>query len=375
MTILVLCREEDLIGTSAGILRALRRRGIHLVFTDRRFLSNGDLRFLLERCPERPSLILHPEVGRPLLPWGLTATDIRTACFQIDIYSYTDRRIHWSMLFDFPILFHTGFERRFEEAGHFGSFTLIHAVDSYVFTNSPFQRKFQVSFVGTTVGPNYRTRREVLSRLGKEFLMNEWWRWHSYEQVAEVYQASKLVVNVARNDFPVDVSLRFAEAMAAGALFITAIPGELQALGFEENVHYVGYHDIRDIPDLVRRYLSDESARWRIADAGREKVLREHTYDARVETLLQRLGQDTGKYYAPARNWPEDRVRLAYLEYFAASHALDCAAMELRKIVPRSLRNTGRGLSLLARAYARKVHNRLVLHGTLGDQRGSIRIR
>src|SRR5215467_1717468 len=133
MTILVLCREEDLIGTSAGILQALRRYGAHLVFTDGSFPLNGDLRLLLNRCPERPGLVLHPEVGRPILPWGLIGVDIPTTCFQIDIYTYTHRRIHWSMLFDFPILFHPGFEQRFRDAGHLGSFTLMHAVDRHVF--------------------------------------------------------------------------------------------------------------------------------------------------------------------------------------------------------------------------------------------------
>jgi spore maturation protein CgeB len=51
--------------------------------------------------------------------------------------------------------------------------------------------------------------------------MNEWWRLYTYEEMVKVYQRSKIVVNVGRDDYPQDANLRVFEAMAAGALLIT----------------------------------------------------------------------------------------------------------------------------------------------------------
>jgi Glycosyl transferases group 1 len=180
-------------------------------------------------------------------------------------------------------------------------------------------------------GANYQTRREVLGALAKEFRMNEWSWEHTYEELADAYPKTRIVVNVGRDNYPTDVSLRFAEAMAAGALFITQLPSELENLELVEGVHYVGFRDRAEITWLVRPYLSDESSRWRIAQAGREKVLQERTYYCRVEVLLVRLRQAEGKFFAPARQWPESRVRLAYLDYFVAHQLPVCASAELRR--------------------------------------------
>jgi hypothetical protein len=61
------------------------------------------------------------------------------------------------------------------------------------------------------------------------------------------------------------------------------------------------------------------------------------------------------KRYAPARSWAEERVRLAYLEYFAVNGALDCALAELPAIARRSLAKAAVGSAVLARAWGRRV--------------------
>jgi hypothetical protein len=351
MTILLLCREQDLAKEPAGYVRAFRRRGIRVVFLEKDTPANADLRQLVALCPEPPQLILHPEQG--FLPKGLHASPVPTAILQADPYAYTHRRVRWAMLFDYVLLLHTGFEERFRQAGHPRPLTLPHAVDAESFAGPEQERAFQVSSVGRVDGKNYRMRREVLAALAQEFRMNDWARAHSYEELAAVYRKTKVIVNIGRDDYPVDVSLRFAEAMAAGALFLTPQPSELDSLGFVEGNHFVGFHHRKEIAPLVRRYLNDEPARRRIAEAAREKVLQEHTYDVRVETLLRNLEIDAGKNFAPARRWPEARAHLTYLDYFAAHRNLDCAASELHAIAGQSLRDTVHGLALLARAWVR----------------------
>jgi hypothetical protein len=61
------------------------------------------------------------------------------------------------------------------------------------------------------------------------------------------------------------------------------------------------------------------------------------------------------KRYAPARSWAEERVRLAYLEYFAVNGALDCALAELPAIARLSLAKAAVGSAVLARAWGRRI--------------------
>ncbi|HVH72646.1 MAG TPA: glycosyltransferase [Candidatus Dormibacteraeota bacterium] len=301
------------------------------------------------------------------MPWGLTDVDIPTACFHVDTYAYTRRRIAWSTLFDHVFVFHPAYDTEFGKAGHSGAHFLPHAVDGELFKGREWERNYEVGWVGQVRGPIYRRREMILPALSESFHMNDLARRYSLEEMAKVYRRSRVVVNIGRDDFPQDANLRTFEAMGAGALLITSLPSELTQIGFKEGVHFIGYHEADEIQPLVRKYLADDSARKHIADAARERVLREHTYDQRVESLLRHVETCGKKRLAPARTWAEECVRLAYLDYFAANGAFKYAAKELKRIARLSLKETVLGGSLLSRAYARKVRNWLVARGRSGD--------
>lgn len=262
------------------------------------------------------------------------------------------------MLFDYVFLFHPGFEDGFREAGHSNPVTMLHAVDAEFFANSAAERPLDIGFIGRSGGPVHKTRRRVLEKLATSFRMNEWKRMHSYEELAQVYCASKVVVNVGRDDYPTDVSLRFAEAMAAGALFITVLPSEMSQLGFIDGVHFIGARSEAEIPGLVRYYLDHTAERNQIADAGREKVLREHTYDSRAEELIRAIERNHGKLFAPARAWPDGRVRLARLDYYSANGKFGYACSELGRIAKSDPRSAASGATLVARGIASRLRGR-----------------
>jgi hypothetical protein len=353
MTILVLRKEEGIAREWAAYLRAFYRRGDRVVSAHASFPPNGNLSQLLEQCPEPPTLILHPEY-LPIMPWGLTKVNIPTACFQIDTYTYTRRRFAWSMLFDLVFVFHPGYDTEFRTAGHPGAHFIPHAIEPSLFIGEELGRVFELGWVGQTRGPLYRTRERLLPVLSRSFRMNDWNRHYEPEDVAWIYRQSKIVINVARDDFPKDANLRTFEAMAAGALLITVLPTELTQIGFEDGVHFVGFRKEAEIVPLARKYLLEESARRRITEAARDKVLHEHSYDRRVETILELAKQNGLKFLAPARSWSEERVHLAYLDYFAGNGALDCALDELQAIARLSLGDATRGAGILARAWARR---------------------
>jgi glycosyl transferase family 1 len=353
MTILVLQKEEGIAREGAAYLRAFCRRGDRVVTVHADFLPNGDLSELLGRCPEQPALILHPE-HIPIMPRGLTKVNIPTACFQIDTYTYTRKRIAWSMLFDLVFVFHPGYDTAFRTAGHPGAHFIPHAIEPSLFRGEELGRVFEIGWVGQTRGPLYRAREQLLPMLSRSFRMNDWSRRHEPEEMVRIYRQSKIVVNIGRDDFPQDANLRAFEAMAAGALLVTPLPTELTQIGFEDGVHFVGFRKETEIMPLVRKYLLEESARRGIAEVARDKVLHEHSYDRRVETILELAKQNGRNILAPARSWPEERVRLAYLDYFAGNGRLDCALEELRAIAGLSLGDATRGAGMLAHAWARR---------------------
>jgi hypothetical protein len=355
MTVLCLCQEDNHRKLIPGYASAFRARGIPFLCVDWTPPFDSALESILRDCPDKPSCIFHFESVFPLLPDGLQHSEIPTVCFQVDTYTYTERRIRWSSLFDHVAVFHPAYEKRFQKAGHEGAFLLPHAVHADFFARPEIPRDFAVGWVGATRGVLYRKRHEWIPRLAKSFWMNDWRRSYSLPEVAEVYRRSRVVVNIGRDDFPQDANLRVFEALASGALLVTSLPTELTALGFEDGVHFAGYRHESEILDIVRRFLGDEPARSRIAQAGREKVLREHTYDCRVAQILQRLQRFGGQKLAPARQWPESRVQLTYLDFFSAHGVLDCAAAKLRRIAGRGFSETSEGAALLSRAWMRGV--------------------
>src|SRR2546427_54584 len=62
MTILLLCREQDLAKEPGGYARAFRRSGARVVCIEPGFPLNGDVSELLQSCLERPAL---PPPGPP----------------------------------------------------------------------------------------------------------------------------------------------------------------------------------------------------------------------------------------------------------------------------------------------------------------------
>lgn len=355
MEILCLCREDNLTNLLAEYAREIRARGAKLTCVKWGTPYNAHITQLLTLCEETPSAILHPESDFPLLPRGLERATIQTLCFQVDTYAFTEQRLRWSALFDHVAVFHPGYAEKFRERGHPGAFLLPHAVRKGLYTQAERERIFDLGWVGQTRGAMYRQRESLLPELAKSFRMNEWTRKHGSEELAEVYRTSRIVVNIGRDDYPQDANLRTFEVMAGGALLITSLPSELVDIGFVDGIDFVGYREKEQLSALVRHYLEDERARLRIASAGREKVLREHTYESRVDTLFQRLQETWGTHNAPARGWTRERVQLTYLDYYAGNGALKTAAATLPAIIVQSPNQCAKGVSLLARSLGRKV--------------------
>ena len=357
---LVLCRPpEDEWKILPGYVEALNRKGCEVFAVPKNLAMDVPLAEILKICPRPPAAILQLITARPLLPDGLATSTAPTICLHPDTYAFTERRIRWSFLFDHAAVYHPGYDTRFREGGHPSVFVSPFAVRQQSFDQPEAERVYEVGWVGQSSGVIYRNRTRLLPVLAQHFRMNDWAKSYSLDETAGIYRSSKIVLNIGRDDYPQDANMRVFEVLASGALLITALPSELAQLGFVEGTHFIGYTKDEEIVPLIRSFLNNEQARARIATAAREKILSEHTYDHRVQQILNRLKEFGEKRPAPARKWSDARGRLVALDFFVGHNVLDAAFRQYFKLFARDLRGTVEGALLLARALAAKCFRSL----------------
>ncbi len=182
--------------------------------------------------------------------------------------------------------------------------------------------EFEVGFVGN-VRPS--TRREaILVHLEKRFIMNDWRRSYSTEEMADVYRRSAIVVN---DPIYGDVNMRFFEAMGSGATVVTPKIGNGLSEIADEGTHYAtadfeAPESIVDVVDSLLRSGEHE----KIGAAARDLVASEHTYSHRLQTVVASL-EEPGS--APIRQMSrQERARtLSDVANATASSALAIEAL------------------------------------------------
>jgi hypothetical protein len=300
--------------------------------------SDVEIAKLLELASNRgetPQGILH-ETGAPGLPRGLETTPIPTACLDVDTFQWTNHRLRWAMLFDSVFTWHPSCVGRFRDMGHPNVFALPHAVDARLYEGATCtgDRVYDLGFVGNFGLPQYVKRDRINSHLAARFQTNEFQKKYSKEQTVAIYKSSKIAVNVSREEFPKEANMRCYEAMAGGALLITGVPTELTEWGFREGEHFVGWRSEGDIPRLVGAFLLRNAERTAIARAGRERTLKDFTYQRCLTTITDAM-LGNRELLAPARRWSQEEIHLLYLSYYHR-FGLSGAALEEFRLLRRA---------------------------------------
>lgn len=103
-------------------------------------------------------------------------------------------------------------------------------------------------------------------------------------ELDRVHAGATLVVDLSRLYQPDIVTLRVFDAMAVGAPVLAPWSEDLEAC-FEPGVEVLVYTDTESLVRVAREALADPERLAEIARRGRERVLREHTIDHRLETM------------------------------------------------------------------------------------------
>jgi spore maturation protein CgeB len=107
-----------------------------------------------------------------------------------------------------------------------------------------------------------------------------------YYNLNSFYNVSKVNFNATSTQMRNSVNQRVFDVPAAGRFLLTDYKKQLEGL-FEIGKEMICYRDKGEIPDLVKFYLTHDSERERIAERGRKRVLRDHTYTQRVNELCE----------------------------------------------------------------------------------------
>ncbi|UCD76625.1 MAG: glycosyltransferase [Phycisphaerales bacterium] len=104
-------------------------------------------------------------------------------------------------------------------------------------------------------------------------------------EVPAVYRQARVIVNVGSRSASSALNMRAYDVPAVGGCLITN-DGPAIREAFTPGEEVVVYARVEELPRLVGELLGDAAKRDAIAEAGRARVLREHTYDRRWESIL-----------------------------------------------------------------------------------------
>lgn len=139
-------------------------------------------------------------------------------------------------------------------------------------------KKYDLCFVGHVSSKN---REDALDRMFSEF-PNFYYGQQLFENAARKYAESKVVFNIAMKE---DVNMRCFEVLATGSFLLTDWVPSIDDI-FEDGKHLVLYRTMDEAVDKAKYYLAHDEEREKIAQAGYEHVIKNHTIQHRVNVIL-----------------------------------------------------------------------------------------
>ncbi|HYQ48743.1 MAG TPA: glycosyltransferase [Thermodesulfovibrionales bacterium] len=121
----------------------------------------------------------------------------------------------------------------------------------------------------------------IYGRLGRAYGGKFIWG----EEYAKVARLSKIFLAFdSKPELRKSMSARMYTAVGCGAFYLCRhVEGVEEILAPDQEI--VTFRTEAEMMDKIRFYLKDEDARKRISDAGRARVLRDHTYEVRIRQL------------------------------------------------------------------------------------------
>ncbi|MDR2892313.1 MAG: glycosyltransferase [Deltaproteobacteria bacterium] len=123
------------------------------------------------------------------------------------------------------------------------------------------------------------------------------WRYHSeltyYTDLPEFYPLSDINFNCTSKQMKGAVNQRIFDVPAAGAFVLTDWREQIENL-FEPGKEVICFHAPEEVPDLLKHYLRHPAERQKITQAARKRILDQHCYEHRLETVISHMRKTFG---------------------------------------------------------------------------------
>ncbi len=166
------------------------------------------------------------------------------------------------------------------------------ACDPAIHKKLTLEKRFDLGFVGTE---GKRSKRKALLDIIKKKYPDSFIGRTEYTKMCEIYSASKIGFNYSINN---DINMRMFEVTSCGTMLLTNyIRGNGFSEIFEDKKHLVVYKTKKDFLELTEYYLKDDAERERIALAGYEHAVNNHTYLHRLNFMLSVIKERLSEKY------------------------------------------------------------------------------
>lgn len=161
-------------------------------------------------------------------------------------------------------------------------------------------RDLDIAFVGTEGGVPRKFIIQALRERYPNHLMGSM----DFRRLGATYGRARIGFNYSIGH---DVNMRIFEVLASGACLVTnALRGDpLARLGLRAAEHYAVYERPGDLFAVIDRLLASPEERERVAAAGRDEALARHTYDVRMQQIVdlvaRRFGRGSASTEEPVR--------------------------------------------------------------------------
>ena len=281
-----------------GTARRVTETLVQMGFLDtgmKRYSRNDDF-----TPPEEHDFWLYIDDGRDEIP--MPELPSPNACWLVDTHLGYDTRLKWARKFDFVFLCQKPDVEKMKKDGvdnvHWLPLACLPCVDPNISELSELpkerlgsyglKKKHNLVFVGHLNEGHEGSGNNRLQYLDTAFsaVPNNWLAFGEFfEQAAIRFVRGRVGFNISIRD---DLNMCFFEVMSSGTCLLTNtdVVG-IEDLGFEEDVHFVGYKGLEDVGEKARWCIDNPMEREKIAKEGHKLVRSSHTYEHRLNEMLK----------------------------------------------------------------------------------------
>lgn len=264
-----------------------------------------------------PELILHTEIHTNYFYRGIESAPCPTLWRTIDnhIHPWQPR---YAVTHDLVLVAQRDYLADFEALHPYAWWLPLNSF-SQVHYDRKLTRDLPAVFVGS-LNPEMHPERAKFFAAVRQKVPVEVQSGLNQNQMSELYNRAKIVVNQCVHK---DLNYRVYEAMANGAMLLTPRIQNGQPELFVDGRELVSYplHDADEAARLIQYYLEHEDERVAIAAAGHQAVMRAHTLEHRLETILSLVQEVLPAAYANRARRFTPQALSQLIPLYAALHS------------------------------------------------------